>query len=158
MFKTGLHCPRQTDDMATVQREIRIGAPPSQVWALISDFHRAPVRMAPGFVADSVPEGPDVRVVTFAGGAVAREMFVACDEESRRVVFSIIGGTVVPVHDSSSMQVLDDGAGGSRFVWIHDVLPDDIAPRLGAAMDQGLAVLKRVAEQAHEQDPATAGS
>jgi carbon monoxide dehydrogenase subunit G len=158
MFKTDLHCPRQTADMATVQREIRIGAPPGRVWALISDFHHAPVRMAPGFVVESVPDGPDVRVVTFASGAVARERFVACDEESRRAVFSIIGGTVVPVHDSSSMQVLDDGAGGSRFVWIHDVLPDDIAPRLGAAMDQGLAVLKRIAEQAHEQDPATAGS
>jgi Polyketide cyclase / dehydrase and lipid transport len=155
MFKTDLRCHGQTAHMATVQREIRIGVPPGRVWALISDFHHAPVRMAPGFVVDSVPDGPDVRVVTFASGAVARERFVACDEESRRAVFSIIGGTVMPIHDSSSMQVLDDGAGGCRFVWIHDVLPDDIAPRLGAAMDQGLAVLKRIAEHAHEQDAAT---
>jgi carbon monoxide dehydrogenase subunit G len=132
--------------MATVQREIHIAAPPGQVWALLSDFHRAPVRMAPGFVTDSTPDGPDVRVVTFANGAVAREKFVAHDETSRRTVFSIIGGTVTPVHDNASMQVLDDGAGGCRFVWIHDVLPDGLAPRFGAAMDQGLAVLKRTAE------------
>jgi carbon monoxide dehydrogenase subunit G len=138
--------------MATVQREIRIAAPPGRVWALVSDFHSAPVRMAPGFVTDSTPGGADVRVVTFASGAVARERFVACDETTHRTAYSIIGGTVAPVHDNACMQVLDDGTDGCRFVWTHDVLPDDLAPRLGAAMDQALAVLKRTAEQLREQD------
>jgi carbon monoxide dehydrogenase subunit G len=152
MFKTHAHRPRHTAGMASVQREIRIDVPPDRVWALLSDFQSAPVRMAPGFVTDSTPDGPDVRVVTFASGAVARERFVAYDEMTRRTVFSIIGGTVAPVHDNACMQVLDDGPDGCRFVWIHDVLPDDLAPRLGAAMDQGLAVLKRTAEQLREQD------
>ena len=147
MFKTGRVRRDQTAGMATVQREIRIDAPPARVWALVSDFHRAPGRMAPGFVVDCVPDGPDVRVVTFSTGVVVRERFVGCDEECRRTVFSILEGSVVPVHDSSSMQVFDDGAGGSRFVWIHDVLPDDLAPRLAAAMEQGLSLLRGVAEQ-----------
>ncbi len=128
--------------------DIDIDAPADQVWELISDFHTAPIRMAPGFVVDSAPDGPDVRTVTFANGVVARELLISSNDAMRRTVFSIIGGTVTPQHDNASMQVFDNDNGGSRFVWVHDVLPDELAPKFAAAMEQGLAVLKRTAEQA----------
>jgi hypothetical protein len=119
-------------------RDIDIDAPAARVWELISDFHTAPIRMAPGFVVDSTPDGPDVRTVTFADGLVARERLISSDEAIRRTVFSIIGGTVTPQHDNASMQVFDNETGGSHFVWVHDVLPDELAPKLAAAMEHGL--------------------
>jgi Polyketide cyclase / dehydrase and lipid transport len=131
--------------MATAHHEIHIQTPAARVWELVRDFHAAPTRMAPGFATDSTPDGADVRVVTFANGAVARERLISCDETLRRTVFSIIGGTVTPEHDNSSMQVFDD-AGGCRFVWIHDVLPDELAPRLSGAMERALPILKHTAE------------
>jgi len=131
--------------MASVSKEILIEAGPDEVWAVVRDFATCPSRMAPGFVVDTRLEGPDVRVVTFATGAVAHERFVAVDDEARRTVFSIIGGTAQPAHDNASMQVFAEGR-GTRFVWIHDVLPDELAPPFGAAMEHGLNVFKRVIE------------
>jgi carbon monoxide dehydrogenase subunit G len=131
--------------MATVRKDILIEAPPEEIWSVVRDFATCPQRMAPGFVVDVELDGPDVRIVTFATGAVARERFVALDDDARRTVFSIVGGTARPVHDNASMQVLAEGA-ATRFVWIHDVLPDELAPRFGAAMERGLHVFKQVME------------
>ncbi|WFR73536.1 SRPBCC family protein [Prescottella defluvii] len=136
--------------MASVQKEIIIDADPAAVWAIISDFTDGPVRMAPGFVTDSRLEEPDVRVVTFADGTVARERLIAFDDERRRLVFSIIGDTMQPTHDNASMQVLPHGDGRSRFVWIHDVQPDELTIPMGAVMDHGLSLLKQTVESASE--------
>ncbi|RVW07535.1 SRPBCC family protein [Prescottella agglutinans] len=132
--------------MASVQKEIIIDADPAAVWAIISDFTDGPVRMAPGFVTDSRTEEPDVRVVTFADGTVARERLIAFDDELRRLVFSIIGDTMQPTHDNASMQVLPHGDGRSRFVWIHDVQPDELTIPMGAGMDEGLKIFKQTVE------------
>ena len=44
------------------------------------------------------------------------------------------------------MQVIADGEGRCRLVWIHDVLPDDLAPSLEAAMTQAMAIIKQTFE------------
>jgi hypothetical protein len=126
--------------MASVTKEIIIEAEPAAVWAAIGDFIDGPVRMAPGFVTGSRPDGPDTRVVTFADGSVLRECLVAVDDDALRLAYAVVGGSLRPEHDNASMQVFPHGDGGSRFVWIHDVLPDALAPGIGAAMDHGLAV------------------
>ncbi|MER5317928.1 SRPBCC family protein [Streptosporangium roseum] len=132
--------------MASVQKEIIIDADPADVWAIIGDFTDGPVRMAPGLVTDSRLDEPDVRVVTFADGTVARERLTALDEETRRLAFSVIGGTMQPTHDNASMQVAPHGDGRSRFVWIHDVQPDDLTIPMGAVMDHGLRIFKQTVE------------
>lgn len=132
--------------MASVQKEIIIDADPAAVWAIISDFTDGPIRMAPGFVTGSRLDEPDVRVVTFADGTVARERLIALDNELRRLVFSIIGDTMQPTHDNASMQVVPHGNGSSRFVWIHDVQPDDLTISMGAGMDEGLKIFKQTME------------
>lgn len=132
--------------MATVQKEIIIDADPAAVWTIIGDFADGPVQMAPGFVTDSRLDEPDVRVVTFADGTVARERLITLDEGTRRLVFSVIGGTMQPTHDNASMQVVPHGDGRSRFVWIHDVQPDDLTIPMGAAMDHGLSIIKQTVE------------
>ncbi|SDK43151.1 Polyketide cyclase / dehydrase and lipid transport [Nonomuraea maritima] len=136
--------------MASVHKEIIIDADPAAVWAIISDFTDGPVRMAPGFVTDSRLDEPDVRVVTFADGTVVRERLIALDDELRRLVFSVIGGTMQPEHDNASMQVIPHGDGRSRFVWIHDVQPDDLTIPMGAGMGHGLNIFKQTVESSSE--------
>ncbi|MBB6347878.1 SRPBCC family protein [Nonomuraea muscovyensis] len=136
--------------MATVHKEIIIDADPAAVWAIIGDFTDGPTRMAPGLVTDSRLDEPDVRVVTFADGTVARERLITLDEETRRLVFSVIGDTMQPTHDNASMQVVAHGDGRSRFVWIHDVQPDDLTIPMGAVMDHGLSIFKQTVESSSE--------
>ncbi|WP_069160030.1 SRPBCC family protein [Nocardia altamirensis] len=129
--------------MASVKKELVLDASSEDIWAIIRDFAAGPVRMAPGYAVDSKLDGPDIRVVDFAGGAVARERLVTIDDDARRFVYSIVGGSVTPAHNNASMQVFPHGDGQSRFVWIHDVLPDELAAPLAAGMDAGLRAFEQ---------------
>ncbi|MGH3648334.1 MAG: SRPBCC family protein [Micromonosporaceae bacterium] len=126
--------------MATVRHEILIDADPDQVWEVIGDFAKGPSRMAPGWVVDTALPEPDVRVVSFANGVVARERLIGIEPGERRIVWSVVGDSVTPAHDNASFQVYSDGP-GSRLVWLHDVLPDELAAPIGAAMEHGLTVI-----------------
>lgn len=128
--------------MASVRKEIIIESSADEVWEVIRDFGAGPSRMAPGFVVDTRVE-EDSRVVTFADGTVVRERFVSIDDAARRIVYSVVGDTIRPTHDNASMQVFDQRDGHSRLVWIHDVLPDDLAASLDTAMERGMTVIKR---------------
>ncbi|MFI1919128.1 SRPBCC family protein [Nocardia sp. NPDC020380] len=129
--------------MATVRVEFDIEADAESVWKVISDWASAPVRMAPGFVTESVEAENGDRVVTFASGAVARERFIALDEDRRRVVFSVVGEALKPTHDNASMQILPREAGGCTFVWIHDVLPDAFGEPMLATMQAATPVIQQ---------------
>jgi hypothetical protein len=71
---------------------------------------------------------------------------VARDETARRIVYSLIGDTVRPEHDNAVMQIVAVGAGRCQFVWSRDVLPDDLATPLRAAMEQAAPIIKRTVE------------
>ena len=130
--------------MASVRKEILIDAQPEDVWAAVRDVGALHQRLVPGFVVDTRLE-PGARVVTFAGGGVARELLVACDDEARRLVWSIVEGALGITHHNASAQVFPDGS-GTRFVWIADVLPDEVAAPMGELMSTGIAVVKRTME------------
>ncbi|WKG06325.1 SRPBCC family protein [Mycolicibacterium sp. HK-90] len=130
--------------MAWIQIELDIEADISPVWQVIGDWADGPARMAPGFVVSSVAE-PDVRVVTFADGFVARERLVSRDEPSRRIAYSLTGDSA-PAHDNAVMQVVADGSRRCRFLWTRDVLPDDAAGPLRAAMQEAAPIIKRALE------------
>jgi hypothetical protein len=101
-------------------------------------------RVAAGFVVDSHLDGQD-RVLAFAGGAVARERLVSTDDDARRLVYSVVEGSLPVTHHQASVEVLDaaDGSAGCRLVWITDVLPDEIAPVIDGLMDEGAAAITR---------------
>ncbi|MFF3223389.1 SRPBCC family protein [Nocardia suismassiliense] len=134
--------------MASVKKELIIEAPAEQIWAIIRDFVAGPVRMAPGFATDSKLDGQDVRVVEFANGSTLRERLITLDEDERRFVYSIIGGSVTPAHNNASMQVFPHGDAHTRFVWRHDVLPAELAEAFSPGMDEGLRVFKQTQEAA----------
>ena len=130
--------------MASIHREVRIQADPETVWDALRDVGALHQRLAPGFVTDvRLEEG--ARVVTFGNGLVARELIVDVDDEARRLAWSVVGGRMT--HHNASAQVFPDGEGGSRFVWIADLLPHAVAPGVAGMMEQGLAVIKRTLER-----------
>jgi carbon monoxide dehydrogenase subunit G len=131
--------------MASIHKEIRIDRGPDDVWEAVRDWGAPHKRLAPGFLVDSRVEG-DARIVTFANGLVARELIVDVDDLSRRLVWAVVGGRLT--HHNASMQVLAEGQGRSRVVWIADLLPHELASQIAALMEQGLGVMKRTLEQA----------
>src|SRR5215216_2393166 len=130
--------------MASIHREVPIRAEPQAVWDALRDVGAIHQRLAPGFVTDVRLED-GARVVTFGNGMVARELIVDVDDKSRRVAWSVVGGQMT--HHNASAQVFDDGGGRSRFVWIADLLPHELAPAIAGMIDQGLKVIKETLER-----------
>lgn len=132
--------------MASIRTEFLIEADAARVWKTVGNWENGPADMARGHVVSSRAEGP-VRVVTFADGRIARERLVTLDDETRRIVYSVIGDTVRPDHDNAVMHIVEDGEGRCRFVWSRDVLPDELAQPLLAAMREAGPVIKRTLEE-----------
>ncbi len=133
--------------MASILREPRGDTEPEAVWTALRDFGRVQERLVPGFVVDTVLDGPETRILTFANGAVVREVLVGIDDDARRIAYTVVDGPIGATHHNASAQVVADGHGRSRFVWTTDVLPDDVAPMIGALMDQGIGVIKATLER-----------
>jgi len=125
--------------MASIHKEVSLSAATDQVWDVVRDVGAVHTRFAPGFVTDTVMDGPD-RIVTFANGLAAREVIIDIDDARRRLAYSVRSERLS--HHNASFQVCADGA-GSRLVWIADVLPDAAALNVAAMMQEGLAAVKR---------------
>jgi carbon monoxide dehydrogenase subunit G len=130
--------------MASIHKEILIDARPETVWSALRDVGAIHTRLDPGFVVDT-RLGGDARIVTFGNGIVARELIVDVDDEARRVAWSVVGAPFT--HHNASAQVFPEGAGRSRFVWIADLLPNEIAGNVRAMIEQGMAVIKQTMER-----------
>jgi Polyketide cyclase / dehydrase and lipid transport len=128
--------------MASIRKELELAARPDDVWDALRDWGALHERLVRGFAVDTRLDGPD-RVVTFFNGAVMREVLVDCDEDARRLAWSIVDGPYT--HHHGVAQVFTDGE-GARFVWTTDLLPDDLAPATSDLMDQGIAAVQRTLE------------
>jgi hypothetical protein len=134
--------------MASIRREIVVAARPGEVWDAIRDVGAVHTRLAPGFVVDTKMDG-DARIVTFGNGLVARELIVDVGEETRRLVWAVVGGRLT--HHNASLQVFANGDAASRIVWIADLLPNDLAGTIAGMIDAGMAAMKRTLEAGRDQ-------
>ena len=142
--------------MASIQREVVIAAPPETVWDALRDVGAIHNRLAPGFVTDvRLEDGGGARVVTFGNGQVLRELIVDVDDKARRVAWAAVGGPMT--HYNASAQVFAHGEGRSRFVWIADLLPHELAPQIAGMIEQGLAVIKQTMERAERTEAIVSG-
>ena len=96
--------------------------------------------IAPGFVTDTKLEG-DSRYVTFANGFTVRELLVSCDDNARRLAYSVQGGSAQ--HHHASFEAKPNGRGGTCLVWTTDVFPDAAAAKLRPMIEQGTEVMRR---------------
>ena len=130
--------------MASIQKQIIIDASPEHVWDALRDFGALHTRLAPGFITDTKLDG-DARIVTFSNGTVAREILVDCDDAKRRLVYAIVSERVR--QHSASAQVFAEDDGRTRFVWIADVLPNEIAPYMDGQMELGTKAMQKALER-----------
>src|SRR5260221_6387780 len=126
--------------MATIIKEILIDARPDDVWDAVRDFGQVHKRLVPGFVTECHLDG-DARVMTFFNGLKAREPLVGIDEGARRLAYAGVGGRAT--HYNASVQVFAEGESRTRFVWIIDLLPNDLAAPVCAMAGQRAAAIKR---------------
>jgi uncharacterized protein YndB with AHSA1/START domain len=133
--------------MASVRKEILIDAPTADVWSALRDFGALHERLVPGFVVDTSLDG-DVRVVTFFNGVVAHERLVSIDDDDHRLVYTVIESPFTATQHNSAAQVSANGDGRSRFVWITDVLPHELAHPIDELMERGIGVIKKTLESA----------
>jgi len=136
--------------MASIHKELTIHAPADEVWDALRDWGALHERLVPGFAVDATLDGP-VRVVTFAGGAVLRELFIDRDDDARRLVWSIVDGPYQ--HHNASAQVVPAEDGSVRFIWIADLLPDAAAERTAQLMEVGIATIKKTLEAGQISGP-----
>jgi Polyketide cyclase / dehydrase and lipid transport len=128
--------------MASVRKEILIDAHPDDVWAALRDWGAVHQRLVPGFATDARLDGDD-RIVTFFTGAVVREVLIDLDDDARRLVWSVVDGPYS--HHNGAAQVFADD-GRTRFVWVADFLPDELADRTDGLMERGIGVIKETME------------
>lgn len=131
------------ETMASIRREVVIDVDPDAVWHALRDWAALHERLAAGFVTDCRRDGT-ARIVTFASGAVLREEILGCDEQRRRLAWTIVDGPYS--HHNGAAEVLPDDDGQARFVWTTDLGPDTLAEAKADAMDLGLAAIKRTLE------------
>lgn len=133
--------------MASIHKEIVIDAKPDDVWAALADFGALHTRLATGFVTDTRLEpGAAARIVTFSNGSTARELLVTKDDARRRLVYAVAANERITQH-SASVQVFAEDAERSRFVWIADVLPNEIGGYIDEQMELGAGFIKQTLER-----------
>src|SRR5690242_17616038 len=98
--------------MASIRKEIKLSNSAARVWDAMRDFQAVHTRVAPGFLVDNKPED-GARVLTFANGAVFRELLVSCDERQRRLVYAIAQQPFTTY--SAAVQIFDEDAGTSSL-------------------------------------------
>lgn len=129
--------------MGSIRKEFVVEANIEKVWSAVRDFGAVHERLAKGFVTDCRLDG-DARIVTFFNGRSAREALVDLDDAQRRLVYSATGPRAS--HHNASAQLFEEGAGKTRFVWIADILPNELVAPIGAMMEQGAAAMKKTLE------------
>jgi uncharacterized protein YndB with AHSA1/START domain len=138
-------CKPPEQDMASIRKEIRIDASVDRVWDALRDVGALHTKLVPGFVKDTRMEG-NTRVVTFGNDMVAREEIVGVDPAQRRVAWAIVGQQFH--HYNGAAWVEADPKGGARFIWIADLLPNELASQVDQMMTAGIAVVKQTLEGA----------
>ena len=125
--------------MSSIREEVVIDASPDVVWDALRDVGALHTRLVPGFVTDTRLE-PGARVVTFGNGQVVRELIVDIDETNRRVVWAIVDEPFR--HYNGAAQIIGESGGRCRFIWVTDLLPNELASQVAAMMQAGLRGLK----------------
>ena len=134
--------------MASIRKEVVVNASADVVWDAIRDVGQVHKRLVPGVLTDARLE-EDARVVTFANGWVVRERIVDVNDTDRRLAYAAVDARIS--HHNASIQVLTEGAHKCRFVWITDLLPQDMVESVAALVERGAAVMKQTLEKAADQ-------
>jgi hypothetical protein len=147
-----------------IEKSVTIKADPAKVWATVKDFGTAHLWL-PGVASTKLEKvGEDTfRTLTFKSGGNVYEKLRSIDNDSMRLKYEIVSGTLPLTDFNSSMTVTKGpGAGESTVTWVgrfyrlyklNPPIPEgqDDATAVKAIndiFDAGLANLKKVSETA----------
>jgi mxaD protein len=122
--------------MAEGSVDVTVGAPPDEVWAKVGDFGGLQ-EYFPGI--DTFRLEDEDRIIGMFGMEI-RERLLACDDATRSITYSVIGGVPVESH-RATITVEPDGE-GSKITWTYAVTPDEMAPIFGDTYKGALASLQ----------------
>jgi hypothetical protein len=128
--------------MATIIRDIEIGASAEFVWGAVRDVG-AVHKLFPGFVTETTME-PGMRHVKFATGWVVHELIVSIDDALRRFAYASVEGRAK--HHNASMQVFPIAEIRSLILWTTDVLPDAVASSISDILNHAIPIMVRALE------------
>ncbi len=130
-----------TSGRGSIRRQVRVGTPARDVWALVGDPTRIP-EWFPGIIGCTV-EGTQ-RVVTTASGIPIPEEIVTNDPLQRRFQYRITG-PIIREH-LSTLDVVDLGDETSLVVYSVDADPATMALVLGGAAGNALENVRHIFE------------
>ena len=139
--------------MASIHHETTLELSAEEAWSALRQVALAH-RLFAGVLTEGWMDG-DLRTVTFANGMTVRERIIDVNDQRRRVAYSVIEGTEM-THHNASMQVVPEGDGQSRFIWIADFLPDEAGEQMLPLIEAGTEALKRNLESGKFQAEALA--
>jgi hypothetical protein len=125
--------------MASICEEVSVDVAAERAWAALREVGEAHTLFAP-VLGDAHLDG-DTRTARFANGMVVQERILVVDDERRRVAYTVLDGPGMTYHHAS-MQIVEEGRGRCRFVWITDFLPQEIGGNLASLIQQGAQALK----------------
>lgn len=125
--------------MATITKTTYLSTGSDKVWEVVRDPSRANELIT--FLGEVTVDG-DTRVCAL-GDDVLEELIVGIDDEARRFVYSIRRSPFGFVHHQASMQAVPEGE-GTRFVWLVDFLPAEVAPDVDEALTAAVASIEAV--------------
>ncbi len=126
--------------MASIAVEITTDASPELVWDAIRDIGALHTRLVPDFVSNTELL-PGARRVTFANGLVVIEPIISLNDDLRRLAWTAQANPAGPTHYNAAVQVYPRESGGSRVIWMADILPDEAAAPIAAMMKHGAAAM-----------------
>ena len=135
-------------NVETVTTVTPIAVNPDVAWNAVRDVYAVDTRLVPGMVSKVEREG-DVRKVTFDNGFVVTERIVKIDDAAHRITYAAFGGKAT--YHLATMEVVTDGAKGSRIVWRTEFLPAELRPFIEQNMLRGSAGMKQHLEAGREQ-------
>ncbi|MCD4524249.1 SRPBCC family protein [Nocardioides sp. cx-173] len=114
--------------MAGITHSERLSVPPSAAWGFVERYTRSEVHIFSSCVGER--QDGEYRIVTLADGSEVAERNVTVDPERMRAVYTV-PGLLGAEHHHAEMRILEDTDGGATLTWTIDVLPHELADRLG---------------------------
>ena len=134
--------------MASIHIECAVGVSADTAWDALRRVGEPDRLFAPVLTAAELRG--ETRTVHFQNGLVVHERVIDVDEGRRRVVYSVLDSPGLTYHHAS-MQILDEGPGRCRFVWVTDFLPDGAGAGLQPLIQAGTDAFRTNLEHAGER-------
>lgn len=131
--------------MARIEKSVEINRSPDEVWNVVGDV--AGIANWMPALSDSRMESDTVRKCGMGDAGELTEDITMRDDGARRIEYRITDGPL-PIDTHQASMSVDAADGGSRFTWVTEVTPDDLAGAMEPIMEEGVQALKDTVEGA----------